>query len=126
LISNPRFCEWLAWISVVASEGAVFQLIISYWTTAIPTAACMTIYLSIVFAIHFLPNRWFTEFEFVTSSIKVVLMFIIIFACIAMIAGAGPTGSTHHAENYTSLPAFPHGYKVTDPRQYPRLDCTAV
>ncbi len=75
----------------------------------------MTIYLSVVFGIHFLPNRWFAEFEFVTSSIKVVLMFAIIFACIAMIAGAGPKGTTHHAENYTSLPAFPNGYKVNDP-----------
>ena len=40
------------------------------------------------------------------------MMFVIIFAFIAMIAGAGPTGSTHHAENYSQLPAFPNGFKV--------------
>jgi amino acid transporter len=96
----------------LAAEGAVFRLILSYWTDAIPTAACMTIYLVLVFSIHFLPNRWFAEFEFVTACVKVVMMFIIIFACIAMLAGAGPTGTTHHAENYTSLDAFPNGFKV--------------
>lgn len=36
------FCEWFAWITVVAAEGAVFNVILSYWTTAIPTAAAMT------------------------------------------------------------------------------------
>lgn len=72
----------------------------------------MTIYLVVVFSIHFLPNRWFAEFEFITACVKVVLMFIIIFACIAMLAGAGPTGTTHHAQNYTELSAFPNGFKV--------------
>ena len=106
------FCEWFGWITVVAAEGAVFEVIISYWTTALPSAACMTIYLAVVYAIHVLPNRWFAEFEFITSSIKVVMMFVIIFVCIAMLAGGGPTGTTHHAFNYTQLPAFPNGYKV--------------
>jgi hypothetical protein len=38
----PGFCEWFAWITVVAAEGAIFNVILSYWTTAIPTAAAMT------------------------------------------------------------------------------------
>jgi yeast amino acid transporter len=70
------------------------------------------VYLFVVFGIHMLPNRWFGEFEFGTAAAKVLMMFVIIFACIAMIAGAGPIGSTHHAENYTQLPAFPNGFKV--------------
>ncbi|KAF8861817.1 hypothetical protein BDZ45DRAFT_586543 [Acephala macrosclerotiorum] len=61
------FCEWFGWITVVAAEGAIFQTIISYWTTSIPTAACMTIYLVVVFAIHIFPNRMFAEFEFGTT-----------------------------------------------------------
>ena len=71
-----------------------------------------TVYLAVVFGIHTLPNRWFAEFEFGTAACKVIMMFIIIFTCIAIIGGAGPTGSTHHAENYTQLPAFPNGYKA--------------
>ena len=39
------FCEWFGALTVVAAEGAVFPVTISYWTTEIPTAALMTIYL---------------------------------------------------------------------------------
>ncbi|XXH01235.1 hypothetical protein Hte_007589 [Hypoxylon texense] len=104
-------CEWFAWHTTLAAEGSVFRLILTYWTTELPVAACMTIYLFVVFSIHFLPNRWFAEFEYITASVKVIMMIIVIFTCIAMLAGAGPTGTTHHAENYTSLPAFPNGFK---------------
>lgn len=72
----------------------------------------MTIYLAVVFGIHFLPNRWFAEFEFFTALLKIMIMFIIIIACIVMLAGGGPTGTTHHAQNYTDFPAFPNGFKV--------------
>lgn len=71
----------------------------------------MTIYLVVVFAIHIFPNRMFAEFEFGTAAAKVVAMIVILITCIAIVAGAGPTGSTHHAENYTDLPAFPNGFK---------------
>jgi amino acid transporter len=108
-------CEWFAWHTTLAAEGAVFRLILTYWTEEIPTAACMTFYLVVVFAIHFLPNRWFAEVEFGTAVAKMTLMFIIIIACIVMLAGGGPNGTTHHAENYTELPAFPHGFKVRQP-----------
>ncbi|EHY57564.1 hypothetical protein HRR83_003040 [Exophiala dermatitidis] len=104
-------CEWFAWHTTLAAEGAVFRLILTYWTTEIPTAACMTFYLAVVFAIHCLPNRWFAEVEFGTAVLKMFMMFIIIITCIVMLAGGGPTGTTHHAENYTDLPAFPNGFK---------------
>jgi amino acid transporter len=71
----------------------------------------MTIYLFVVFAIHIFPNKMFAEFEFGTAAVKVVAMVVILLTCIAIVAGAGSTGSTHHAENYTSLPAFPNGFK---------------
>lgn len=41
------FCEWFGALTVVAAEGAVFPVIISYWTTEVPAAALMTIYLGI-------------------------------------------------------------------------------
>ncbi|KAF7561396.1 hypothetical protein G7046_g2753 [Stylonectria norvegica] len=104
-------CEWFAWHTTLAAEGAVFRLILTYWTDEVPTAACMTLYLVIVFSIHFLPNRYFAEFEYFTAVLKVMIMFIIIITCIVMVAGGGPTGSTHHAQNYTELPAFPNGFK---------------
>jgi amino acid transporter len=105
-------CEWFAWHTTLAAEGAVFRLILTYWTDEIPTAACMTMYLAVVFSIHFLPNRWFAEFEWFTAVLKILIMFVILIACIVMVAGGGPTGTTHHAQNYNDLPAFPNGFKV--------------
>ena len=58
-----------------------------------------------------MPNRWFAEFEFATAAAKVTAMIIILFACIAMLGGAGPTGSTNHGANYKELPVFPNGFK---------------
>ncbi|PYI09770.1 AAT family amino acid transporter [Aspergillus sclerotiicarbonarius CBS 121057] len=83
------FCEWFAYMTIVASEAAIVRVLLTWWTTAIPTAACMTVFLAIVFAIHALPNRFFAEFEFLTACAKVTMMLILIFACIAMLAGAG-------------------------------------
>lgn len=71
----------------------------------------MTIYLFLVFFIHSLPNRYFAEFEFATAAAKVITMIIILLACIAMLAGAGPTGTKTHGINYTDLPIFPNGFK---------------
>ncbi|RDW63769.1 AAT family amino acid transporter-2 [Coleophoma cylindrospora] len=105
------FCEWLGWTTTMAAEGAVFRTILSFWTEEVPTAACMTIYLVVIFSIHLLPNRVFAEFEFVTAAIKVVMMVIIIIVCIAILCGAGPTGSTNWGVNFTELPAFPNGFK---------------
>lgn len=113
------FCEWFAWHTTLAAEGAVFHLILTYWTEAIPTAACMTIYLVIVFGIHVLPSRVFAEVEFGTAVAKVFLMIIVFITCIVMICGGGPTGTTHHAENYTDLPAFPNAFKVRWLDAYP-------
>jgi amino acid permease len=31
--------EWLAWTTVLAAEGAAFNVIIQYWTDAVPVAA---------------------------------------------------------------------------------------
>lgn len=31
--------EWLAWTTVLASEGAAFNVVVQYWTDAVPVAA---------------------------------------------------------------------------------------
>jgi amino acid permease len=91
----------------------VFPVIISYWTTSIPTAALMTIYLVVVFAFHLMPNSWFAEFEFCTGAVKVTTMAIVLLTSVAIIAGAGPTGSTQWGANFNELPVFPNGFRVS-------------
>ncbi|KAK8154461.1 amino acid permease/ SLC12A domain-containing protein [Phyllosticta citrichinensis] len=107
---SSGFCLWLAWTVSLASEGAIFSIVVSYWTDAIPVPALMTIYL-VVFFIHAMPNTWFGEFEFIVSTLKVGILLLVIFALIAFLAGAGPTGTTQHYQNFTELDAFPNGYK---------------
>lgn len=75
----------------------------------------MTIYLVVVFAFHLMPNSWFAEFEFCTGAVKVTTMAIVLLTSVAIIAGAGPTGSTHWGANFNELPVFPNGFRVSLP-----------
>lgn len=94
--------EWLAWTTVMASEGAAVSTLVSYWTTAVPVAAWMTIIVVLTFAIHALPIIWFAEFQYGTSIVKVVMLLMILISCIVMCAGGGPTGTVHSGEFWNS------------------------
>jgi len=67
----------------------------------------------VVFAFHLMPNHWFAEFEFCTGAVKVTTMAIVLLTCVAITAGAGPTGRTDWGANYNELPAFPNGFRVS-------------
>ena len=67
----------------------------------------------VVFAFHLMPNHWFAEFEFCTGAVKVTTMAIVLLTCVAIAAGAGPTGRTDWGANYNELPAFPNGFRVS-------------
>ncbi|PWY96170.1 AAT family amino acid transporter [Aspergillus sclerotioniger CBS 115572] len=103
--------EYLAYTTIIASEASITRILLTWWTTSLPTPACMTIFLFIIFTIHALPNRFFAEFEFLTACAKVSMMLILIFACVAMLSGAGDTPDTPYGWNYTSAPTFPNGFK---------------
>ncbi|CAK7212608.1 hypothetical protein SEUCBS140593_001560 [Sporothrix eucalyptigena] len=104
------FCEWFGALTVVAAEGAVVPIVISYWTSSVPPAAWYTIYLVIVLGQHLLPNRVFAEFEFGTGVLKVVFTFIVLFTMLVVCAGFGGD-AIDRGYNYTSLAAFPNGFK---------------
>ncbi|KAL2834228.1 amino acid permease/ SLC12A domain-containing protein [Aspergillus cavernicola] len=105
--------EWLAWTTVLAAEGAAFNVIIQYWTDAVPIAAWMTMILVITFGIHACPIRVFAEVQYATSVLKVVILLIFIGTSCAMISGAGPTGKVHDGEYWRDLPPFLHNVKGT-------------
>lgn len=105
------FCEWFGAVTVVAAEGAVFPVVISYWTTSVSSAGLMTIYLVVVFAFHVMPNRWFAEFEFYSGIVKLTLMVVVMLTMVAICAGAGE-GDAYIGQNYGTLDPFPNGFKV--------------
>lgn len=104
------FCEWFGALTVVAAEGAIFPVIASYWTSAVPDAAWYTIYLAIVLGQHLLPNRVFAEFEFFTGALKVTVTFIVLFVMLVICCGFGGD-SIDRGYNYENLSAFPNGFK---------------
>ncbi|KAL1898445.1 hypothetical protein Sste5346_003348 [Sporothrix stenoceras] len=104
------FCEWFGALTVVAAEGAVVPIVISYWTTSVPPAAWYTVYLVIVLGQHLLPNRVFAEFEFGTGVMKVLFTFVVLFAMLVVCIGFGGD-AIDRGYNYTSLSAFPNGFK---------------
>lgn len=58
-----------------------------------------------------LPSRFFAWFEYGTAMLKVIALFIFMFAGFAMVLGAGPTGYMHHGETWTSGSALRNGFK---------------
>ncbi|EXJ86924.1 hypothetical protein A1O3_03878 [Capronia epimyces CBS 606.96] len=104
------FAEWFGALTVVAAEGAVVPVVISYWTTSVPAAAWYTIYLVIVLGQHVLPNRVFAEFEFVTGALKVSITFIVLFVMLIICCGYGGS-AIDRGYNYEHLSAFPNGFK---------------
>ncbi|KAF7547459.1 hypothetical protein G7046_g8997 [Stylonectria norvegica] len=104
------FCEWFGALTVVAAEGAVFPIVCSYWTKAVPDAAWYTIYLVIVLGQHTLPNRVFAEFEFFTGALKVTVTSMVLFVMLIICCGFGGD-AVDRGYNYEALSAFPNGFK---------------
>ncbi|KAJ6139034.1 hypothetical protein N7471_005520 [Penicillium samsonianum] len=111
LAFGAGFAEWLGWTAIVASEAGFFNVLVQYWAEgSIPLAATITIFLVACLAIFVLPNKVFAWFEYVTSLIKIVIFLIIIVLSLALVLGAGPKGSIHHGETWTTLPPFLNGF----------------
>ncbi|KAI0130411.1 amino acid permease-domain-containing protein [Xylariales sp. AK1849] len=104
------FCEWFGALTVVAAEGAVVPIVISYWNSRVPDAAWYTTYLVVVLGQHVLPNRVFAEFEFFTGALKVTITFIVLFVMLIISCDFGGD-AIDRGYNYEALSAFPNGFK---------------
>lgn len=71
----------------------------------------MTIFLIVMALIFSLPSRWFAWFEYFSSILKIVALFIFIVAGLAMVLGAGPKGYVHHGETWKNGLAFRNSFK---------------
>ncbi|CAN8103343.1 unnamed protein product [Discula destructiva] len=104
---------WLGWTAIVAAEATFFlAVIVNYWAQgAINDAIWYTVFLAVMLIIFALPSRFFAWFEYGTSVLKIVALFIFMFAGFAMVLGAGPTGYVHHGETWLSGSALRNGFK---------------
>ncbi|CAG8180173.1 unnamed protein product [Penicillium salamii] len=116
LFSRDRFgasCAYCkaGWTAIVAAEAGFFNVLVQYWAEgSMPLAATITIFLVACLVIFVLPNKVFAWFEYVTSLIKIVIFLIIIILSLALVLGAGPKGTFHHGDTWTSLPPFLNGF----------------
>jgi len=96
-----RFCDpslgfamgwiyWFSWAMTFALELTATGLIIQYWAPELSIAIFISVFLVVITAINLMPVKFYGEFEFWFSMVKVltVVGFIIFAICIDL--GAGP------------------------------------
>lgn len=83
---------WFCWAIAFALELSVLGQLIQYWTYAVPLAAWISIFLVIITAINLVPVKFYGEFEFWVSSIKIIAVIGWLIYALCMVCGAGKTG----------------------------------
>lgn len=66
----------------------------------------------ICLAVFFLPNTYFAWLQYFGSLVKVFLFVFFVIISLAIIGGAGPTGSVKDGSTWTDLPAFKNSFGV--------------
>ncbi|KAI5779966.1 AAT family amino acid transporter [Peziza echinospora] len=101
---------WLCWVSVFAAEATAANIIMQYWTTSVPPAVWISIFILINLAVHAFPVRLFGEVEFYVSTLKVISVLIFIVVMWVIMAGGGPDGRKHGGENWVDPGALMNGF----------------
>ena len=83
---------WYCWALIAAAEASAVAELVTFWTTAVPTAVWIAICLVVSLGVNLCGPRVYGEIEFFMSSIKVLTIVGLIILSIAMDAGAGPQG----------------------------------
>ena len=83
---------WLSFWVTIANELQGAVTVISFWTSAVPTAALITIFWLVIVAVNVGAVKWFAEIEVVAATIKFGFIFIVIISGIVLSAGGGPKG----------------------------------
>ncbi|KAL4751598.1 hypothetical protein BDW72DRAFT_212664 [Aspergillus terricola var. indicus] len=111
LAFGAGLAEWLGWTAVFASEATFFVILVDYWAEgAVPEAALLSIFIVICLAVFFLPNTYFAWLQYFGSLVKVFLFVFFVIISLAIVGGAGPTGSVKDGSTWTDLPAFKNGF----------------
>jgi amino acid transporter len=120
-----RFCDpalgfalgwnyWFKYIIVTPNNLTAASLVIQYWVPRerINPGAFIAIFLVAVILINYFGIKFFGEFEFYLSSIKVVVILALIILSLVLACGGGPNGHATGFEYWKSPGAF-HEYILT-------------
>ncbi|KAF5230151.1 hypothetical protein FANTH_13966 [Fusarium anthophilum] len=84
------WCYWFNYWIAVANELQGVVTVLSYWTTAVPKAALISIFWFLVILTNVWDVRVFGEVEVVMSCIKFGWIFVVVIASIVISAGGAP------------------------------------
>ncbi|KAG9245467.1 amino acid permease/ SLC12A domain-containing protein [Calycina marina] len=83
---------WFSWACTFALELTAVGIIIHYWKPDVSDAMLITIFLVAITAANLLPVKFYGEFEFWLSMVKVITIVGFIIFAICIDAGAGKNG----------------------------------
>ncbi|EDO15052.1 hypothetical protein Kpol_367p7 [Vanderwaltozyma polyspora DSM 70294] len=84
---NYYYC----FVILVAAECTAASGVVTYWTTSVPTAVWITIFLGIVTLLNFSAVKYFGETEFWFASIKILCILGLILVSFILFWGGGPS-----------------------------------
>ncbi|ORX40810.1 amino-acid permease inda1 [Kockovaella imperatae] len=105
----------LQWAVVLPLEITVAGSTVQYWTTPVPLAAWITIFMIVIFIAAAFGTLGYAEEEFWSSCLKLFVVIVFIFIGIVCICGGGPSDgdyASYVGGRYWSNPgAFANGFK---------------
>lgn len=84
---------WFCWAIGFAIELSIIGQIIEYWTSAVPNAAWIAIFIVLITVANLFPVKYYGEIEFWISSIKVVTIMAWLLYALIMVCGGGKYGA---------------------------------
>ncbi|CAE6441249.1 unnamed protein product [Rhizoctonia solani] len=91
---------WYCWGIALPVELTAAGIVIQYWNTSINIAVWVTIQYVAILVINFMGVRWYGEFEFWFSAIKITAIVGLIILGVAINCGAGPASTGYIGFKY--------------------------
>ncbi|CAE6462165.1 unnamed protein product [Rhizoctonia solani] len=91
---------WYCWGIALPVELTAAAIVIQYWNTTINISAWVTIQYVLILIINFMGVRWYGEFEFWFSAIKIIAIVGLIILGVAINCGAGPASTGYIGFKY--------------------------
>ncbi|KAG8691401.1 hypothetical protein FRC11_004401 [Ceratobasidium sp. 423] len=95
---------WYSFAITLPTELTAAAIVIQYWNTTINVAVWITILFVLIIGINFMGVRWYGEFEFWFSAIKITTIVGLIILGICIDCGAGPASTGYIGFRYWKNP----------------------
>ncbi|GME43274.1 Amino acid/polyamine transporter I [Neofusicoccum parvum] len=88
------YTYWFKYIIVTPNQLTAAALVIQYWVTAdeVNPGVFITVFFVVIVCINYFGVKFFGEFEFWLSSLKVIVIVALILLSLILALGGGPTG----------------------------------